>query len=38
MYKDGIPILDIMKITGHNTEKEFLKYIRVTKEETSRAF
>jgi len=24
-----------MKITGHKTEREFLKYIRVTKEQTA---
>ena len=24
-----------MKITGHKTEREFLKYIRTTKEETA---
>jgi len=35
MYLAGIPIIDIMKISGHKTEKEFLKYIRVTKEETA---
>ena len=35
MYLAGIPTLDIMKITGHQTEKEFLKYIRVSKEETA---
>jgi hypothetical protein len=31
----GIPSLDIMKITGHKTEREFFKYIRITKEETA---
>ena len=35
MYLAGIPSIDIMKITGHKTEREFLKYIRVTKEETA---
>ncbi len=35
MYLNKIPTLDIMKITGHTTEKAFLKYIRVTKEETA---
>lgn len=35
MYKSGVPSLDIMKITGHSTEKNLLKYIRVTKEETA---
>jgi len=35
MYLAGIPSLDIMKISGHKTEREFLKYINVTKEETA---
>jgi len=29
MYLSGIPSISIMKITGHKTEKEFLKYIRL---------
>ncbi len=32
-YKAGVPTLAIMAITGHRTEKVFLKYIKVTKEE-----
>lgn len=32
-YKAGVPSLAIMAITGHKTEKVFLKYIKVTKEE-----
>jgi len=35
MYLAGIPIIDIMKISGHRTPREFLKYIRITKEETA---
>lgn len=35
MYLAGIPTIDIMKLTGHKTESEFLKYIKVTKEETA---
>jgi hypothetical protein len=35
MYLAGIPVISIMKISGHKTEKEFLKYVRVTKEETA---
>lgn len=35
MYKAGIQVIDIMKISGHKTEREFLKYIRVSKEETA---
>jgi integrase len=36
MYLAGIKPIDIMKITGHKTEKSFLKYIRITEEETAR--
>jgi hypothetical protein len=32
-YLDGTPILTIMAITGHKTEKEFLKYIKITPNE-----
>ena len=32
-YKAGLPTLAIMAITGHKTEKIFLKYVRVSKEE-----
>jgi len=35
MFLAGIPSISIMKITGHKTEREFLKYIRVTKEENA---
>ncbi|HPR74190.1 MAG TPA: site-specific integrase [Bacteroidales bacterium] len=36
MYlQKGIPVHDIMKISGHKTEREFLKYIRVSQEETA---
>jgi hypothetical protein len=34
MYLAGIPIIEIMKISGHKTPKEFMKYIRISKEET----
>ncbi|MFA9371006.1 MAG: phage integrase SAM-like domain-containing protein [Labilibaculum antarcticum] len=34
-YLAGIPSIDIMKLTGHKTEREFLRYIKVTKEETA---
>lgn len=36
MYLAGIPTIDIMKISGHKTEREFLKYIKVGKEETAK--
>lgn len=35
MYLAGIPTLDIMKIGGWKTETSFLKYIKVTKEQTA---
>lgn len=34
MYLAGIPIIDIMKLSGHRTPQEFLKYVRISKEET----
>ena len=33
MYKRGLPTLTIMAISGHTTEKSFLRYIKVTQEE-----
>ena len=35
MYKAGIPSLSIMFITGHKTEKAFLKYIKISQEENA---
>lgn len=35
MYLANIPTIDIMAISGHKTEKNLLKYIKVTKEETA---
>jgi len=32
-HKNGMPIHDIMELSGHTTLKEFLKYIRNSKEE-----
>jgi len=34
-YLANIPSISIMKITGHKTEKSFLKYIKVTQEENA---
>lgn len=34
-YKRGLPIADIMKFTGHTTVASFMKYIKVTTEETA---
>ena len=30
-YLDGFPTIDLMKITGHKTEKSFLGYIRINE-------
>ncbi len=34
-YKDNIPAISIMKITGHTSEKAFLGYIRISQEENA---
>jgi len=36
MYKAGISTVEIMKITGHKSEKTFFRYINVTDEEVAR--
>jgi hypothetical protein len=35
MYLAGIPAQSIMKITGHQTEQSFMKYLRISKEENA---
>ncbi|MDX9694211.1 MAG: tyrosine-type recombinase/integrase [Bacteroidales bacterium] len=35
LYLAGIPTISIMKITGHRTEKSFLKYIRISQEDNA---
>lgn len=35
MFLSGIPTISIMKITGHRTEKSFLRYIRISQEENA---
>ena len=35
MYKRGVPSIAIMQITGHTTESNFLKYIKVTAEQNA---
>lgn len=35
-YLDGFPTIDLMKITGHRTEKAFLTYIKVSKLDTAK--
>jgi len=34
-YKVGIPTIDIMMLSGHSTEKEFLNYIKIGPEDTA---
>ncbi len=34
-YLEDVPILSIMKITGHKTEKAFLKYIKISQEDNA---
>jgi len=35
LFKQGFPAISIMKITGHKSEKTFMKYIKVTEDETA---
>jgi integrase len=35
-YLQGFPTIDLMRITGHKTERSFLKYIRVSKLDTAK--
>lgn len=37
LYKTGFPAISIMQITGHKTEKAFLRYIKVTPQEHAEA-
>lgn len=34
-YLQNVPTISIMKITGHRTEKSFLKYIKISKEDNA---
>lgn len=34
-YLQGVPTLDIMRLTGHRTETSFMKYIKVSNEEVA---
>ncbi len=36
VYNSGFPAINLMKITGHRTEKAFLLYIKVTPEENAK--
>ena len=35
-YLNGLDTLDIMAISGHQTEKNFLRYIKVTREQRAK--
>lgn len=35
LYLANVPAITIMKITGHKTEKSFLRYIRISQEENA---
>lgn len=35
LYRQGAPVVSIMKMTGHKTEQNFLKYLNISKEEHS---
>lgn len=34
-FKEGVPAISLMKITGHRTETAFMKYIKISKEENA---
>jgi integrase len=34
-YLQSVPTIPIMKITGHKTEKSFLKYIKISQEDNA---
>ena len=36
LYLQGFPAISIMRITGHKSERAFLKYIKVSQEENAR--
>ena len=36
MYIADIPAISIMKITGHKTEKSFLRYIKISPEDNAK--
>ena len=35
LFLSGFPAISIMKITGHRTEKSFMKYIKISQEENA---
>lgn len=36
-YRNRMKTLEIMKLTGHRTEQNFFRYIRLTGEDTARS-
>ena len=36
LFLSGFPAISIMKLTGHKTEKSFMKYIKISQEENAR--
>lgn len=34
-YLQNVPVISIMKITGHRTEKSFMKYIKISQEDNA---
>jgi integrase len=37
LYLQGFPTINIMKLTGHRTEKSFLKYIKITPTDNAKS-
>lgn len=35
LFKQGFPSINIMKITGHKSEKTFMRYIKITEDEVA---
>lgn len=35
LFKQGFPAINIMKITGHKSEKTFMRYIKITEDEVA---
>lgn len=35
LFKQGFPAISIMKITGHKSEKTFMRYIKITEDEVA---
>lgn len=35
LFLEGFPTFEIMKITGHKSERSFMKYVKVTKEQSA---